>query len=306
MSNYDDIICHHNIVKISLLRYDLGMNKADLHLHTHFSDGVHSVDEIFEKAKEAGLTTIAITDHNWSAHIKENQKKAIEFELDYIQGIEISAIFEDSTVHILGYSRNFDLKKLTAGLQKQVEGFTDRSRKIVKKINDDGKIKIDFANIKRKYKGCIQNFPVMVEVGKALNMPPLSKETTSLYHSYCIPYGDYLLKPVDVVKLIKDCGGVAVLAHPAVHWRKMGREKFDRLFDILLEAGIDGVEAIHSDQDESEEKEIFDLAKKHQLLITGGSDFHGLSVSPTRHVGKKGLNEDLLKTFLAKLDGNKK
>lgn len=280
--------------------------KTDLHVHTHFSDGVHSVEEIFKKAKEAGITTIAITDHNWTDHIANNQEKALEFELDYIQGVEISATFEGENVHILAYSKNFNLKKLSSGLNRQIEGFTNRSQEITNRINNSGKIKIDFKKLRGEYKGCIQNFPIMIQVGKALGKPPLGEESKTFYKKYCIPCGDWFMSPEQVIKIIHESNGIAVLAHPAIHWNKMGRQKFGRLFKLLLKCGLNGLEAIHSNQNEGEEKEIITLAHKHDLLITGGSDFHGLAVSPSRHLGAKSISEEQLAKFLEKLNSIKK
>ena len=278
------------------------MKNIDLHIHTHFSDGDHSIEEVFKKARAAGLTTIAVTDHNWPHYKKDNRKKALEFELDLIQGIEITAIFEEKSIHILGYSRNFDLKKLSDGLQAQNDGYNQRSKIIVERINRSGKIKIDFRQIRKKYKGCIQNLPILVEVGKALNKLPSEDETMTYYKQFRIPCGNWAMTAEEVIELIHRSGGVAVLAHPATHWKKIGQGRFNRLFKILLKAGLDGVEASHSDQSEEEETKIIALAEKHDLLVTGGSDFHGEAIAPQRKLGEKGIDEEQLAKIIKKLD----
>lgn len=278
------------------------MKTIDLHVHTNYSDGVHSVEEIFELAKKAGITTIAIADHNWPHHIANNAVIAEKFKINFIQGIEISALFENTTVHILGYSKKFDLDKLCRGLNKQIDGFNKRSELIVNSINESGVAKISFEDMKKNFKGCIQNFPVMIELGRALKSKPLEEPAKSIYKRHSVPYGDWLMGPVEVVKLIHDSNGIAVLAHPAVHWRKAGRDQFDRLFKVLLESGIDGLEASHSEQNDQEEKEIIKLAHDNNLLVTGGSDFHGLDIHPDRKLTSKGMSEKELKILKEKLE----
>lgn len=277
------------------------MKKIDLHIHTHFSDGIHSAREVFELAKKAGIETIAIADHNWPHSIKDNVKTAQDFKLDFIEGIEISGLFEGSTVHILGYSKGFDLDKLAKGLERQINGFNERSKQIVNNINNSGVAKISYEQLRKNFKGCIQNFPIQIELGNILHTDPLGPQAKEIYKKYKVPYGDWLMNPTDVVRLIHASNGIAVLAHPALFWNRHGREQFGRLFPLLIKADLDGLEASHSGQSEQEEKEIVELAQKHNLIVTGGSDFHGLAIHPSRQLGLKGLDKTELEKFLEKL-----
>jgi len=278
------------------------MKKIDLHIHTHYSDGIHSVEETFELAKKAGIEVLAITDHNWHQHIKNNAEIAKKHGLDYVQGIEISSLFEGKTVHILGYSKSFDFEKLGAGLDKLIKGYDQRARQIVENINTNKTAKIDYEDMTKKFKGCIMNFPIQIELGKSLKMAPLDTKLEEIYKKHIEPFGDWLVKPEEAVDIIHKSRGIAILAHPAVAWRKLGKESFDRLMATLMEAGIDGLEASHSEQSEAEEKEIVELAKKHDLIITGGSDFHGLEVHPHRKIGEKGLTRKQYEKILKRLD----
>ena len=280
------------------------MIKTDLHTHTIFSDGVHTAKEIFEMAKREGVTVVSITDHNWPYEIKNNAKLAKSYGLDYIEGIEISGVFEGKTVHVLAYSKDFDLEILSRGLEKQIKGFESRAIKIVKSINDSGDATIDYDEMKKDFPGCIQNFPIQIELGRALNSKPLEGIAKEVYSKHEIGYGDWLLDPIEVVKIIHQSRGVAILAHPAVYWRKRGKEQFNLLLSALLDAGLDGLESNHSEQNEQEEQEIKQIAKDHNLIITGGSDFHGMSVHPGRSFAGKSLDEDNFKIFLKKLEEN--
>lgn len=274
----------------------------DLHVHTHYSDGIHSVEKVLSDAKKAGIKAISLTDHNWPDNMAKKVKLAEEFGIESIQGVEISARFEETTVHILGYSRNFDIPKLREGIDKQIKGLENRAIAVIESINNSGVTYIDFDDIKKRYIGSIGNFQITVELAKKIDKPIHSRDTEEIFKKHSLPYGKWHLEPREVVAAIHETGGIAVWAHPALYLRKNGRDKFERLFQLLLELGISGLEAHHSQQIGKDEKMVAEMASGHNLIVTGGSDFHGLAVHPCRPFGSGGVSEEQYLALLKKID----
>lgn len=278
------------------------MKIADLHLHTHYSDGVHSIEDVVAEAKKVGVKVISITDHNWPNNMAEKNSLAIKAGLTYIQGVEIGARDNNTNAHILGYSKNFDFEILVGGLKEQMEQLFERSKKIIENINASGEAKLSAKQIQHRFKGTIGNFPILIELAEFFETSVHDEKVKNFYKKFSLPYGKWHLNPEQAIDLIHLAGGVAVWAHPALYKQKYGEKKFKSIFKKMLNSKIDGLEASHSGQDEFDEAFIRDLAKRNNLFITGGSDFHGLSIHPSRVIGKKGLDEKELELFLKKLD----
>lgn len=235
----------------------------DLHMHSHFSDGNWSPEELVDEANKQGLATIALTDHDTTDGIARARTHAAKYNIEVIPGIEISTQWNGKDLHILGYfiDENSDgLKKL---LQEQKEVRVEHVVKLAKSAG----IEPDF----------ILNFNVKATIGKAhiakaLVASGAAKDLNEAYFEYLMPKGRYY-KPrnfVDTtraIKVLSNSGAIAVLAHPP-------RENLASLIEELKAAGLRGIEAYHALFGHHTEN-ILELAKKHDLLVTGGSDCHG-------------------------------
>lgn len=242
---------------------------ADLHIHSVYSDGILTPDEIFKKAQKAGLSAISITDHDTVAHCHEALALKDKYSIDIITGIEISCFEDIKEYHILGYDFDPDNRNL----KKHVEEFKHyrflRAKKIIEKLNNlkksisiDDVLRIaDKAPIIRPHIA-----QAMLEAGYVKSL----KEAFRIYLGDWKPaYVPKKKFPVEsAIKLINDAGGVASLAHPALFVSQ------DELYTII-QKGIDGIETCHPLHDENLEKYYHTIASQYWLLETGGSDYHG-------------------------------
>ncbi len=246
----------------------------DLHTHSLASDGSMRPAELVRHAKEKGLSAVALTDHDTVEGIREALDEGNRIGIEVIPGIEISTNFKPE-MHILGYFLNKDeyinIQKELATIRK---GREDRNIKIINKLNDIG---VDIAEEEVKE----------VALGDTIGRPHFAR---LLVKKGCVKtmqeaFDKYLgkdglayfkrfeLEPIDGIKLIKNAGGIPVIAHPAL--LKMSNNEMDKLLLELKEYGLAGIEAVYSENSKEETGNLLRLAIKHQLLVTGGSDFHG-------------------------------
>ena len=247
---------------------------SDLHTHTSCSDGLLAPEELVEAAKEAGLSYIAITDHDTVAGLHQLYEQGLYPQpgIRIIPGIEFSAHHETSEIHILGYNIDIYNKELGDRLNDVVEGRWTRFSTMVEKlqglgydINEtdvleiaDGSTSISRSHIaqtmvkKGYFPAVADTFAQLLEKGKPA------------YVSH------YRLEPEEIIDLIKNSGGTPVLAHPKL-------VKDDELVEELLKKGIEGIEAIYPRHTDEDTKRYLEMADKYHLLVTGGSDFHGIA-----------------------------
>lgn len=248
-------------------------NYIDLHTHSHYSDGTMSPYELVALAKRCGLKAVSLTDHDTSDGIKEFMKAGKEFGIETIPGIEFSCISTGET-HILGYNMDTDnadfvnsietAKKLrrennirTQDALKSL-GF-DVTVEEVRKISPVGNLgRAHFAR-------------VMADKGYVSS----PKEAFDLYLKKGKPAFNSLrlLEPEDAIRIIKNAGGTAFLAH--LHLTKMQGQELEEYLVRLKNAGLDGIEGYYSEYTDEMQKEYQALAEKHNLLLSGGTDFHG-------------------------------
>ncbi|NLV16506.1 MAG: PHP domain-containing protein [Syntrophomonadaceae bacterium] len=245
----------------------------DLHVHTTASDGIVSPIGVVRRAIDLKLEGIAVTDHDTVAGISP----ATEYinneglELDLIPGIELSIDFEQEEVHILGYFIDYRNPKLLEKLILFQEARTQRAVKIVEKLNQMG-LKVDYDRVREMAIGGLIGRPhiaqVLVEKGYASTI----KEAFRKYIGRGSPayYPRYKLLPGESIKLIKECGGISVLAHP-------GHIKNQRIVGEMIDLGINGIEVFYPDHSEQQTSYFRKLSQEKGLLITGGSDYHGES-----------------------------
>ncbi len=249
------------------------MTKADLHIHTDISDGSFTTEEVIKTAKENGLTHIAITNHDTVKGLKDAIELGKKYRITVIPGIEISAYDykRNRKVHLLGYGINLDGKYVTKLCERLLKDRNDMTLKQVEIIKSLGyniskqEVKAYGKNSDISYKQHIMQ--VMIDKGYIDEIyAPLYKELFK-NNGPCEMEVEYI-DVLDAIDAIKKDNGIPVLAHP-------GQLKSYELLEELVEKGLVGVEKYHISHNEGDYKRIDELAKKHNLIITGGSDFHG-------------------------------
>jgi hypothetical protein len=245
----------------------------DLHTHSTFSDGATSPTNLIREAKEAGLCAISLTDHDTMAGVTEAIVAGELADIEVIPGVELSASNEGRTVHILGYGLdqfNPDLRALLAELQQIRE---ERNGKILEKLAKQG-IKIDRDELLASSSGLIGR----PHIARILVKYKIVNSFELAFRKYLkkdgLAYAEAkLFTATEIIRRIKNAGGLAVLAHPTTFDRSLLR--ITATVKYLRTQGLDGIEAIYPGHTQKIGKSLVTLAKNLNLLITGGSDFHG-------------------------------
>ncbi|MCM8780018.1 MAG: PHP domain-containing protein [Candidatus Omnitrophica bacterium] len=245
------------------------MKFADLHLHTNFSDGTYSPQELVRRAAEAGIDCIAVVDHDSVDGIKPAQEAARSKNIEVIPGIELSCEHNNSEVHILGYFIDYADVKLTDNLAFIRKIREARIYEMVEKLKAskvDIKAEDIFALSATKNVG-------RMHVAQALINKGYVSSAGEAFYKYI---GDnspayvcgFKLKPKEAIELIASAKGIPVLAHPYT----LGN---DELIVEFIEYGLRGLEVYYPEHTNS--KTIFyeNMARQYGLLATGGSDCHG-------------------------------
>ena len=258
---------------------------VDLHVHTSVSDGTYSPRAAVELAKQGGLRAIAITDHDTVQGNKEALDAGKELGLEVIPGVEISVEWEKRAVHILGYFIDWQNDVLASELQNLVRFREERNPKIIEKLNALG-VAISYTEVKEVAgEGTIGRphfAQVLVEKGYVRD----GDEAFTKYLQRGAPayVEKKRLTPREGVTLIRNAGGIAVLAHPFTIEGIDGR-RLEHVITHFKQEGIEGVEVFYSMHTQEQTRQLEALAKKHGLLITGGTDFHGAQ-KPKLRLGK--------------------
>ncbi|MFA5577200.1 MAG: PHP domain-containing protein [Tissierellaceae bacterium] len=244
--------------------------KFDLHVHTNHSDGLFSPEEVVDLAVEKNLNGIAITDHDTITAIEPAIIHGKNYEgFTVIPGIEFSSTHLREEIHILGYFINVNdpnIIDLTARLRRSR---VNRGIAMIGKLNELG-ISLSLEDV-REFSG--DDYIGRPHIARALikmNYISTIEEAFDKYLGSGKPayvYRDKLTVE-ETIKAIKDSGGISVLAHPGILKNK------DFIF-YTIEKGIDGIECIHSKHSKDDTSYLQEIAKNNNLIITGGSDFHG-------------------------------
>ncbi|VBB06002.1 Hypothetical protein LUCI_1213 [Lucifera butyrica] len=246
---------------------------ADLHIHTTASDGRLSPAETINAAINAGLTCIAITDHDTVAGIKELNSSCPSYakSLSVIPGIELNTDLPTHEVHILGYFIDIDNAELLSELESILRGRRQRALRMVEILNQLG-YAVQYERVKE-----IAGQSVAIgrpHIAKALLEKGYFGTTQDVFTALLeknapayVPH--YKLNPAKAIQLIKKAGGIPVLAHP-------GLIGDDMVVKEMMTAGIQGLEVYHPKHDSVTTQKYLNLALRSKLLVTGGSDFHGI------------------------------
>ena len=250
------------------------MGFVDLHVHSNASDGTFSPSQVVELAKNAGLDAFALTDHDTTAGVPEALEKGRDLNIEVIPGIEVSSSFDGTEIHILGLFVNSDDPVLAAMLEKMRISRDRRNEKMLENLAADG---ISFT----KEELCGDNPDTIItraHIAHALVAKGICSGMDQAFKKY-LPYGGRScpqkehLSPEEVVKTLISNGAFVALAHPFQY--KFGDKKTEELIAHMADLGMKGLEVYHSSNNKLESMKLQEMAVRHHLLPTGGSDFHG-------------------------------
>jgi predicted metal-dependent phosphoesterase TrpH len=259
------------------------MSRIDLHLHTNHSDGSFPPADVLAFAKAAGITALAITDHDITSGIAEAEEVGSRLGIEVINGVEISSRYGESELHILGYCFNRHDETLSGRMADLRESRHARNPQIVQRLNEIG-IDITYEEVRELAGTDSVGRPHIARLLMNKKIVASAKEAFDRYLAEGRPayVPRQLPDPTEAVVWIRKAGGVPVLAHPT--WVKESSEGLTRLLQQLKDAGLGGLEVYYSTHNSKQTGEYLDLAKRLDLLVTGGSDFHGVT-KPDIHVG---------------------
>jgi predicted metal-dependent phosphoesterase TrpH len=250
-------------------------NIIDLHSHTVFSDGSATPFELIALAHSQGARAIAITDHDTVAGLDAGRQAAEHFGIEFVDGIEISADYSPGTMHILGYYIDDKATMLLATLAELRSAREKRNPEIAARLQALG-LDISYKEVERLAGNKVVGRPhfarLMVERGYAESIQDAFNRFLAKGAAAYVEKAR--LSPKDSIALIHRAGGVAVLAHP-YQLKLASIEEMEKLIIELARMGLDGIEAIYSRHSDEERSVYAELAKRHGLLVTGGSDYHG-------------------------------
>jgi predicted metal-dependent phosphoesterase TrpH len=248
---------------------------VDLHIHSTFSDGSLSPEQIVQAARKTHLKAISITDHDTLDGTIKALDCDVSGSLERISGIEMSVRFPCGSMHILGYLMHVDDQSLTQRLSIVQEARTQRNLKIVKKLQTLG-VDIEYDDVLDIAGGGQVGRPhfaqTLVRKGSAEN---IDAAFDRFLKKGCPAYvSRYRLEPDEAIEAITNAGGVAVLAHPSTLAARDDGE-LETVLVGLKTAGLKGLEVYYPNHDAKQRALYERLALRHGLVMTGGTDFHG-------------------------------
>lgn len=247
----------------------------DLHCHTTASDGLLSPRDLVICAKKESITVLAIADHDTVAGLDEAMHTAKDIGISLIPAIELSLDFPTGDLHLLGYGIDYHNQDFINRIQKLKSVREERIAKIIKKLND---IKMDLTieDVKKESEGAVPGKP---HVARALVKKSYADDVTSAINKFLnkgMP--GYVvkkkIKPEEGFQIIRNAGGLPVLAHPK-SMKCIDDSEYERIIESFINYGLVGIE-VYASMHEDEDVKIFNgIARRHNLVATGGSDFHG-------------------------------
>ncbi|NOU09073.1 MAG: PHP domain-containing protein [Nitrospira sp.] len=259
------------------------MSRLDLHLHTTHSDGSCTPTEVVNMAHLAGVTALAITDHDIMSGVTEAITAGQQCGIEIIPGVEISSFTGNSELHVLGYFLDQQDPDLLARLKTLRDGRHRRNPQIIERLQTIG-IDITYDEVRALAGSDSVGRPHIARALMDKHVVTSAKEAFDRFLAEGKPayVPRELPSPAEAIGWIKAARGLAVLAHPT--WVKVAEQSLVDLVRQLKADGLDGVEVYYSTHAARQTREYLSLAQQLGLLVTGGSDFHGLT-KPDIEVG---------------------
>lgn len=247
---------------------------SDLHLHSNHSDGTEAPADVVRQAHAHGVRTLALTDHDRTTGWDEAADQATALEMTFIPGMELSAKHDWRSVHVLGYLFDPHDDALRAETDRIRDDRIGRAERIVRSIGRDYDL---------VWEDVVAQTALDATVGRphiadALVARGIVRDRSEAFDGILHPREGYYEPhyapdPLTAVRLITEAGGVAIIAHPVTAGR-------DRMLPVpfietLIEAGLGGFEIEHRENTDAGKKKLRALAARHDLIVTGSSDYHG-------------------------------
>jgi len=244
----------------------------DLHTHTTASDGRCSPAELVVRAQANGVTVLGVTDHDTVAGCDAARAGCAAAAIEFVPGIEITAVRDEADLHILGYFIDSSSPPLLSFLAEQRQRRFERVRRVIARLGDLG-MPLDGDAIMAR---------ALANPGVAIGRPWVARALVSAGHvtTTSEAFSSWLGRgrpafvprqgaaPAEVIARIHDAGGIASMAHPALLRR-------DGWIPDLVAAGLDAIEVYHTDHDAAAVDRYHAIARRYNLAVSGGSDFHG-------------------------------
>lgn len=244
---------------------------ADLHLHTLYSDGTYSPEELVAAAQQLQFQTLAVTDHDTVEGCAPTAEICARLGIEFITGTELTAEFNGQEVHILAYFLDITNPKLLQALARFQIVRQNRIREMVARLNRlsiplDAELVFALANCRSPGRPHVGR--ALVQAGYCADLDEAFERFLKKHRPAWVP--KFKISALDSIELIHGAGGLAIMAHP-------GLNHYDDAIPELVEAGMDGLECFHTKHSPEACEHYLRLARDHRLLVTGGSDCHGWS-----------------------------
>jgi hypothetical protein len=244
---------------------------ADLHMHTLFSDGTFTPEELAARGKQCGLAAMSLTDHDTLEGCERMGAACKALEVEFIVGTELTSEFADKEIHLLGYFLDPQNPKLLAEVKKFQSVRQSRIHEMTARLN---KLNIPLqAETVFKLANC--RSPGRPHVARALVEQGFCQSMDDAFERYLkkgrpawVP--KFKISALEAIELVHQAGGLAVMAHP-------GLNHCDEVIPLLAQQGVDGIECFHTKHTTKMSKRYLNFASRLNLLVTGGSDCHGFS-----------------------------
>lgn len=240
----------------------------DLHIHSNYSDGTYSIEQIIETAKSLNLKQISITDHNILKGSIEASKIS---DIDFIVGTELSVDYYGNEVHLLAYFPNPSDYKHTQFVINEGETYKKIAiMEMIEKLNDMG-IDVNILELNKFAKGIINRVHICMVMKEKGYISSIQEGFEKYVGDDCEAFVERKTVPLfEAIDAIHQDGGLAVIAHPYEY----DKINLDDFFKDVIDK-IDGIECFHPSATSINSKHLVEIAESYNKLITGGSDFHG-------------------------------
>ncbi len=256
------------------------LSRVDLHSHSTASDGSLTPEQLVARAANLGIEVLAITDHDTTEGLPAALAEAQRWGITVVPGVELSTVSGREEIHLLGYFVNLDNRELQGLLARMQQARRERAQQMLARLANLG-LPIEWQRVVEISggRGSIGRPHVAATLLEAGHVSNFNEAFNLWIGRHCPAYVErYKLSPEDAIRLVRQSGGLPVLAHPYIYTRR-GEYKagldLKRWLPRLRDAGLEGMEVYYPRYARSVSRRLLALAVKYDLLISGGSDFHG-------------------------------